>query len=156
MISCSEEKKKLVEHLGIHFERESNITPLAARILALLILTPSEGLTFDEITQITGASKSSISTNVNLLLQLKNIDYFTKPGDRKRYFKVSKNHLEINLNENLLKVNRELEIIDSIDQFNRKYEDDQSEKRKIRQLYQEYLRSQQENLKEAIKKISKF
>ncbi|TXK72601.1 GbsR/MarR family transcriptional regulator [Mesonia sp. HuA40] len=156
MVSCSEEKKNLVERLGIQFERELNITPLAARILALLILTPSEGLTFDEITQITGASKSSISTNVNLLLQLKTIDYFTKPGDRKRYFKVTSNYLEINLNENLLKVNRELEIIDSIDQFNRKYEDNQSEKRKIRQLYQEYLRSQQENLKETIKKISKI
>jgi DNA-binding transcriptional regulator GbsR (MarR family) len=34
-----------------------------------------------------GASKSSVSTNLNLLLKLGKIDYFTLPGDRKKYYR---------------------------------------------------------------------
>ncbi|MGO1585232.1 MAG: GbsR/MarR family transcriptional regulator [Mesonia sp.] len=153
MQSCSEKKQKLVERIGIHFEKKMGITPLAARILGLLILSPSEDLTFDDVTKITCASKSSISTNINLLLQLRSIEYFTKPGDRKRYFGASKNHLEIALKDTLNKVKADLEIIDLIDQFNKVSEKELEHKHQVRLLYKEYLNNQQNNLKKTIEKI---
>lgn len=153
MQSCSEKKQKLVERIGIHFEKKMGITPLAARILGLLILSPSEDLTFDDVTKITCASKSSISTNINLLLQLRSIEYFTKPGDRKRYFRASNNHLEIALKDTLNKVKADLEIIDLIDQFNKVSEKELEHKHQVRLLYKEYLNNQQNNLKKTIEKI---
>lgn len=156
MQSCSEKKQKLVERIGIHFEKKMGITPLAARILGLLILSPSEDFTFDDVTKITCASKSSISTNINLLLQLRSIEYFTKPGDRKRYFRASKNHLEIALKDTLNKVKADLEIIDLIYQFNKVSEKELEHKHQVRLLYKEYLNNQQNNLKKTIEKISEI
>lgn len=153
MGNCSEEKKELVEKIGLHFEKEYNLAPLAARIFGLLILSPTDEFTFDEITQITCASKSSVSTNINFLLQLKNIEYFTKPGDRKRYFKISKNHLQISLGENLHKINKDIEMINLIDDYNCQFEENQSHKHQVRTIYKAYLKNQQENLTNTINKI---
>lgn len=84
-----EHKQRLIEELGVHFEAEYNLPPLAARIFGNLVVTEEVGLTFDDCQMKRGASKSSISTSLNLLLQLGMITYFTKSGDRRRYFKIS-------------------------------------------------------------------
>ncbi|WP_066217845.1 GbsR/MarR family transcriptional regulator [Formosa haliotis] len=81
-----QEKKRLVEKLGVHFEHVSQIAPLAARILSFIILTGKKGSTFDDLLVNLGASKSTISTHLNHLQDLKKIKYFTKSGDRKKYF----------------------------------------------------------------------
>jgi HTH-type transcriptional regulator, glycine betaine synthesis regulator len=47
-----------------------------------------DGMTFDDIVKFLNASKSSISNSLNYFLQRNRIVYFTKPGDRKRYFKI--------------------------------------------------------------------
>jgi DNA-binding transcriptional regulator GbsR (MarR family) len=63
---------------------------LGARILATLILDACTGqYTFDDLVEQMGASKSSISTNLNLLLKLGKITYYTLPGDRKKYYRPS-------------------------------------------------------------------
>ncbi len=41
-------KKNLIEELGVHLEKD-NLAPLAARILATLILSGKIGVTFDEL-----------------------------------------------------------------------------------------------------------
>ncbi|TQD40563.1 GbsR/MarR family transcriptional regulator [Haloflavibacter putidus] len=156
MTNCTEKKRKLIERIGIHFEKEMDLSPLAARILGLLILSPSEDLSFEDITNITCASKSSISTNINLLLQLKIIDYFTKPGDRRRYFRASRNHLKLALNDNLSKVEKELEVLELIDEFNQGDEKESNHKFQVRLLYREFLKNQQKNLQNTLKKISEI
>lgn len=88
-MSKEEQKKILIEELGIHLENQHDIPPLAARIYASLIVTDREGLSFDQCQMSRCASKSSISTAINLLLKLGLISYFTKPGDRKRYFRTN-------------------------------------------------------------------
>ncbi|WP_026713601.1 GbsR/MarR family transcriptional regulator [Flavobacterium daejeonense] len=88
MDSLQKEKDELIEMFGIHFESVYNIPPLAARIVGLLIVEGCKsGLTFENIVEKLGASKSSISTNLNLLLKMEKIYYFTIPCDRKKYFK---------------------------------------------------------------------
>lgn len=86
------EKLALVEELGVHIECADNLAPLASRIFIYLILNGSEGATFDELIEKLEASKSSISTNLQLLQTMGRITYYTKCGDRKRYFKVSANY----------------------------------------------------------------
>lgn len=85
------EKMGLIEKLGVIMEKKYKLAPVAARIMSSLILSGKQALTFDEFVQQLQASKSTISTNLEHLQNLKRIEYFTKPGDRKRYFKLNTN-----------------------------------------------------------------
>lgn len=76
---------ELIEKIGIYFEER--MQPAAARILALLIIADNEAFSFDGIRKTLNLSKSATSNGINFLLSLNKIEYFTKSGDRKRYFK---------------------------------------------------------------------
>lgn len=80
----------LVEKLGVHLEDREQLAPVAARILAYIILTGKKGVTFEDMVTILCASKSTISTHLNHLQDLQKIVYFTKTGDRKKYFIINK------------------------------------------------------------------
>lgn len=84
------EKKILVEELGIDLEQE-NLAPVAARILVTLILEGNRGTTFEALVEDLKASKSTISTHLDQMQATGKVEYFTKPGDRKRYFIISPN-----------------------------------------------------------------
>lgn len=112
------EKEKLVENMGVHFERLFNLPPLAARIYILLLLSNRDGLSFEEIRGFTDASKSSVSANINLLLQGERINFLTKPGDRKRYFKPSPQFLSLRIKESLGLLQKEAEIVNQILHYN--------------------------------------
>lgn len=81
----------LIEELGVIIERKDQLAPVAARIMSTLILTGQEGITFDRLVQDLNASKSTVSTHLDQLQTINKIKYFTKPGDRKRYFIVNPN-----------------------------------------------------------------
>ena len=88
MESTHKEREEIIEMFGIHFESVFDISPLAGRILGMLIVDGCRtGLTFENLIDKIGASKSSISTNLNLLLKMEKITYFTIAGDRKKYYK---------------------------------------------------------------------
>lgn len=81
------EKEELIELFGVHFETLYHLPPLASRILGTLIVDSQKpGFTFENLVEVTNASKSSVSTAVNLLLKLGKITYITLPGDRKKYY----------------------------------------------------------------------
>ena len=82
---CSQ-KQALVEKLGVFIESKDQLAPVAARILSYIILTGKRGTTFEDLVTVLCASKSTISTHLNHLQDLKKIVYFTKAGDRKKYF----------------------------------------------------------------------
>ncbi|AXO80579.1 transcriptional regulator [Olleya aquimaris] len=84
------QKMSLVEKLGVHLENREQLAPVAARILAYIILTGKKGTTFEEMVTVLCASKSTISTHLNHLQDLNKIQYFTKTGDRKKYFVIKK------------------------------------------------------------------
>lgn len=84
------QRKNLIEELGVHLERD-NLAPLAARILSTLILSGKKGVTFDELVCQLNAGKSTISTHLEHLQNTNRVKYFTKPGDRKRYFIIDPN-----------------------------------------------------------------
>lgn len=87
-MNIAKEREEIIELYGNYFEKLYNIPPLAARIMGTLIIDGCKtGVTFESLVEKLGASKSSISTNLNLLLNIEKISFFTKAGDRKKYFK---------------------------------------------------------------------
>ena len=85
-----QQKTELIELLGVQLESD-NLAPLAARIFATLILTGKQGLTFEQLVCDLNASKSSVSSHLENLQTSQKVKYFTKPGDRKRYFIIHPN-----------------------------------------------------------------
>jgi len=155
MDCCSPEKKKLIEEIGVHFEKAHNLAPLAARIYVIMILSPNDGHTFDEIIEITQASKSSVSTQLNLLMQTNKVEYFTKPGDRKRYFRASKTYLKNTLKENLDEIKEDIRLIEKVHEFNSTYNKEKFEATGgVGRLYKEYLIAQKENMEQTIQKMN--
>ncbi|WP_373058131.1 GbsR/MarR family transcriptional regulator [Zunongwangia sp. H14] len=155
MNCCSPEKRKLIEEIGVHFERVHQLAPLAARIYAIMVLSPVDGNTFEEIMTITEASKSSVSTQLNLLLQLKKVDYFTKSGDRKRYFRANRQYLKTTLEAYLENITEEIELVDKITNFNATYNKEKFEKTGTTSLlFKDYLLNQEQNIRNTINKMA--
>ena len=110
------QKKELIEKLGVNIEKFHNIAPVAARIFATLILAEKKGITFEELVKDLNASKSTVSTNLELLQSLNKVSYITHSGDRKRYFIIHPNLKLHFIDEIIDKWNKEktihLDIID--------------------------------------------
>ncbi|OBX26337.1 hypothetical protein LX77_01261 [Gelidibacter algens] len=87
------EKQDLVERLGVFMEQKEQLAPVAARILSYIVLTGKLGTTFEDLVRDLCASKSTISTHLNHLADLKRIVYFTKPGDRKKYYTINEDSI---------------------------------------------------------------
>jgi DNA-binding transcriptional regulator GbsR (MarR family) len=60
-------------------------------------LTGKVGTTFEDLVRDLCASKSTISTHLNHLTDLKKILYFTKPGDRKKYYTINQDSIIQNI-----------------------------------------------------------
>lgn len=85
-LQLTDKQKNLIEKVGVYHEK-AGMTPASARILSLLLISPETDLTFDQIRDTLNLSKSATSNALNMLLNLEKVDYSTKSGDRKRYFR---------------------------------------------------------------------
>ena len=79
------ERAEFIEETGLLFEN-MGMTRMAGRILGYLMVSDKEMVSFDEITKVLQASKSSISTNLKALIQIHFVKPVSKPGDRKTYY----------------------------------------------------------------------
>ncbi len=102
------EKKRLVELLGVYFEQEKQNPPLASRILAMLILNGDRGTTFEQLVSELEASKGTISTHLNSMIAQQRIGYFTKSGDRKRYYIISEDLIFRKIDDLLVQWKKEI------------------------------------------------
>ncbi|WP_245188882.1 GbsR/MarR family transcriptional regulator [Maribacter dokdonensis] len=159
MMNKEQRKQVLIEELGVYFETEYDLPPLAARIFANLVVTDEDGLTFDDCLEKRGASKSSISTSLNLLQQIGFINYFTKSGDRKRYFKVSEKDAFFSnkLKQSLKKLETECKMIDKVAEYNKehnitKYEENKEKK----EIYLNCLEETRKIFKQTINNLKKL
>lgn len=156
-MELSQEKKQLIEDLGILLEERANLSPLASRIYALLILSSYDGMSFDSIVNTMQASKSSVSSNINVLLQLHYIDYHTKPGDRKRYFKTSQFYIKNTMEQQVHLLEKELKIVQKVNHFNKDYNPEKFKNEKsLGLLFQEYLENQKKEISQKLKEINQF
>jgi len=86
MPSLTEAQRDLIERFGVLHDR-IGVRPAAGRILGLLLVSPEPELTFDQIRDTLGMSKSATSTALSHLQTIGSVEYRTRPGDRKRYFR---------------------------------------------------------------------
>jgi len=102
-IKLTKKQEELIEKNGVFLEK-TGITPAQARILSLLLISDKTELTFEEIFETLGISKSAASTAINSLINSNRITYCTKPGDRKRYFSTNIGAHEENFHKGMLKM----------------------------------------------------
>ena len=84
-IALGKEQVGLIEELARALE-QMGIQPALAKILALLNVSDETELTFDQIMETLGLSKSAVSQALKQLEMTNRISYKTRIGDRKRYF----------------------------------------------------------------------
>lgn len=141
-INLEKEKNNLIERLGVCLETNEKLPPLAARILSTLILTGKKGCSFEQLVQQLSASKSTISLHLSTLEASGRINYFTKQGDRKRYFTISKGHTVSMINDVIAKWEKQkaihADILDFKKRFNKLHENDAEEQLDLH-LHQNYL-----------------
>lgn len=109
-----EEKKGLIREFSTHFETSNNFAPLTSKIYAYLVLdTNREGVTFDELVEVFNVSKSSVSNSLNFLYKIKQIEYYTRIGDRKRIYQVSQGNFLYRLEnvKEMLKQEKRLSVL---------------------------------------------
>jgi len=92
-------KIRLIEKLGVLFEKEDNLAPVAARIFSTVIVTGKKGITFEQLVKDLNAGKSTVSNHLEHLQTTNRVEYYTKPGDRKRYFIVTPDLMEKHIDE---------------------------------------------------------
>ncbi len=85
---ANNERANFIEDTGLLFEN-TGLTRMAGRIMGLLMVGDKEMISFDEMTQVLQASKSSISTNLKSLITIHFVRPCSLPGDRKTYYMLS-------------------------------------------------------------------
>lgn len=110
-------REKLIENFGQHIESEGNLSPLAARILAHLVIHNRKGVTFDEMVDLLKASKSSVCTNLNILMHRGRITYYTQTGDRKRYFTLSSDVITERMEEKIKSCRQKIEMCNQVIEY---------------------------------------
>lgn len=117
LTDIEEKKKEIVEKYGMFMEKHENFPPIAARIFSTLLLAENRGATFEELVSFLSASKSTVSTNLQKLTKMEIVEYFTKPGDRKKYFTSSPIGFIAFLDEDLKKFKAEKVLVEEVLEF---------------------------------------
>lgn len=120
-----QKRKNLIEKIGVQIERRRQLAPLAARILAYLILKDHKGETFENLVEGLCASKSTISTHLSSLQATHQVTYYTKPGDRKKYFILSPDALIREMNETIEGWEEEKEMHQEIAAYKKEFNEAQ-------------------------------
>src|SRR5262245_47261227 len=84
-ITLRKEQVELIQEYA-RVQETLGMQPSHAKVIALLNVTDDVELTFEQIQETLGLSKSGTSQAINQLLATKRLEYKTKIGDRKRYF----------------------------------------------------------------------
>ena len=135
LLSMHQKTRQLIERVGVLTEVEG-LPRIAGRIFGLLLVTPGE-CSLDEMAEVLGVSKASISTDARRLEQSGIVTRTSRPGDRRDYYAISDNALHQSLENKLrgmrqfreiLSDARELpdataEVRDRIDDWDRFHED---------------------------------
>ena len=126
--------KEIFREMVKFYGETLNIPPLAAKIYAYLIFDfEKKGICFDEFVHVFEVSKSSVSANINLLLNAKLINDFNTIKERKRFFRIN-----------------EILILDQLNEFRKSK--DQEEFQKF-EIYRSLLIKNIKNIEETLHKI---
>lgn len=152
MISTAKNKDAIVQKLSLHFEDVHSLPPLAAKIYALLVVAEQSSYTFDDILEYTSASKSSVSEQLNSLIDKGKIEFETKPGSRKRHFKTNRNYLTDTLKEYKIQIEKEIAVLNELIC----YRADKNIDQKLAQVLKEYFTNTHQNISTTLQNMSQI
>jgi DNA-binding transcriptional regulator GbsR (MarR family) len=112
-MNLSEKQRELIERIGV-FHEHKGMQPLVGRIIGLMLVHENAEVTFEEIVEDLGVSKSAVSNALNFLQAKERIVYHTKPGDRKRYFQLKIQNWSDELEKEILEITKFKEFIDEV------------------------------------------
>lgn len=112
-MNLSEKQRELIEKIGV-FHEHKGMQPLVGRILGLMLVHDEAEVTFEEIVETLGVSKSAVSNALNFLQAKDRIAYHTRPGDRKRYFKLRIQNWREDFERDMLEIAKIKEFIDEV------------------------------------------
>lgn len=128
-----------------------NLPPLASKIYSYLIFDFEKvGITFDEFVDVFSASKSSVSTNISLLLNSQLIVDVNKMDERKRYFFANEDYKKIRFEKIVQKMQDELKLLDDLNQFRKVKDEDYDQKIEV---YKSLLNKNIVNIQESLNKL---
>ncbi|MFY1046359.1 transcriptional regulator [Chryseobacterium sp. GP-SGM7] len=128
-----------------------NLPPLASKIYSYLIFDFDKvGITFDEFVEVFSASKSSVSTSLNVLLNAELIIDVNKMDERKRYFFANDDYKKIRFEKIVQKMQDELKLLDDLKNF-RKTEHKDTDDRN--EAYKALLNKSISNIQESLNKL---
>ena len=82
----TDKQKELIEKFGVLNEKYG-LPPAECRVWGLFLVSDEVELTFDEIRETLKLSKGATSNALKTLQHTNHVEYITKLGDRKRYFR---------------------------------------------------------------------
>lgn len=128
-----------------------NLPPLASKIYSYLIFDFEKvGITFDEFVEVFSASKSSVSTNITLLLNSQLIVDVNKMDERKRYFFANEDYKKIRFEKIVQKMQDEIKLLDDLNQFKKVKDEDYDQKIEV---YKSLLNKNIVNIQESLNKL---
>ena len=141
--------QELIEFYGNLF----NLPPLSAKIYAYLIFDfDKKGHTFDELLEVFCASKSSISSSINFLLNNNLIKTINKIDERKRYFIINDDFVKIRFEEILNRMKKEISIMEKIQKFIGEI-NTEIEKSTRFEIYKGMLEKNRDNIENTLNKL---
>ena len=141
----------LHQDLASFYGKTYNLPPLAARIYAYLLFDfEKEGISFDELVEIFDASKSSVSSNLNLLIKEQLISDIHKPQLRKRFFIINEHYVKNRFQQIISRLQAELEIMNRLNTLRNGNENHHSEKFEI---YRSLLSKNIKNIQDSLIKL---
>lgn len=141
--------KDLMQELCSHFECVHGLPPLAAKIYSFLLLNESETLIFEDIINLTCASKSSVSNQLNYLIDEGRVDFIYKDDKRKRHFKPKCAYFKKTLESHLIKINQEIKILSKVVQ----HKQDQNFNKRHVDIFKNHLEIEKQHLKVTIQQL---
>jgi DNA-binding transcriptional regulator GbsR (MarR family) len=109
-MAAMNERSAFIEESGLLFE-SIGMTRISGRIIGYLMISDKDMVSFEELTQVLQASKSSVSTNIKSTVSVGFIKPMTLPGDRKTYYMLAQDISWKNLFVNRIKL---LEIFNEL------------------------------------------
>jgi DNA-binding transcriptional regulator GbsR (MarR family) len=82
------DKQQFVEDMGLYFEK-IGLTRMGGRIIGWLLICDPPRQTMGDLVEALQASKSSVSTALRMLEQYSIIIRFTRPGERRDYYRLA-------------------------------------------------------------------
>jgi len=93
-----------VEQIAVILEAEG-LPRVCGRLFALLIVSP-EPLSLDELADLLGVSKASVSINARTMEERGKIERVSRSGDRRDYYQISEDIVEKSMEERIGKIRR--------------------------------------------------